>query len=194
MGCLALNASFEPLTILPVERALRLVIDRKAEVLEVDAARLFRSERRSVPCPIVIRLVRFVHVPRRFRRQVTNTFLFARDGYRCMYCGRHRSGLKSREFLTRDHVTPISLGGINSWENVVTACSTCNNRKANHLPDECGLHPLRPPTEPNYVELVWAVRRVTDVQAKYIAMFYGEEVLRALQRHSSPARHGEAAD
>jgi hypothetical protein len=78
MGCLALNASFEPLTILPIERALRLVIDSKAEVLEVDASRMFRSEREELPCPIVIRLVRFVHVPRRFRRQVTNTFLFAR--------------------------------------------------------------------------------------------------------------------
>ena len=57
MGCLTLNASFEPLTILPVERALRLVIDRKAEVLEIDDARLFRSERRELPCPVVIRLV-----------------------------------------------------------------------------------------------------------------------------------------
>ena len=58
MGCLTLNASFEPLTILPVERALRLVIDRKAEVLEIDDARLFRSERRELPCPVVIRLQR----------------------------------------------------------------------------------------------------------------------------------------
>lgn len=183
MGCLALNASFEPLTILPVERALRLVIDRKAEVLEVDSARIFRSERERIPCPVVIRLVRFVHVPRRFRRQVTNTFLFARDGYRCQYCGRHRYELRGREFLTRDHVVPMSRGGENTWENVVAACSPCNNRKANHYPDECGMRTLQRPSEPNYVELVWAVRRVTPVQAKYIAMFYGEDVLAALQRH-----------
>lgn len=184
MGCLALNASFEPLTMLPVERALRLVLERKAEALEVDDGRIFRSARQALPCPLVIRLVRFVHVPRRFRRQVTNTFLFARDRYRCQYCGRHRSELKGREFLTRDHVTPLSRGGDNGWENVVTACSACNNRKASHLPYECGLHLLRPPSEPNYVELVWAVRRVTEIQAKYIAMFYGEEVLHALQHHA----------
>ncbi len=183
MGCLALNASFEPLTILPVERALRLVIDAKAEVLEVDRARIFRSQWKEIPCPVVIRLARFVHVPRRFRRQVTNTFLFARDGYRCQYCGRHRSELRDREFLTRDHVVPLSCGGDNGWENVVTACSTCNNRKASHLPEHCGMFPRRAPHEPNHVELVWAVRRVTDVQAKYIAMFYGSDVLRALQRH-----------
>ena len=180
-GCLALNASFEPLTVLPIRRALRLIIDRKAEVLEVDDARVFRSEKRALACPSVIRLVRYVHVPRKFRRQVTNTFLFARDGYRCQYCNRHRSDLRGREFLTRDHVLPLSLGGDNRWENVVTACSVCNNRKGSHLPTEVGMHPLHPPHEPNYVELVWAVRRITPVQAKYIRMFYGEDVLRALQ-------------
>lgn len=182
MGCLTLNASFEPLTMLPVERALRLIIDRKAEVLEVDSTRVFRSARREMPCPVVIRLVRFVHVPRRFRRQVTNTFLFARDSYRCQYCGRHRSALRHREFLTRDHVVPLSDGGENLWQNVVTACSTCNNRKAALSLRECGMTLLTTPREPNYVELVWAVRRVTRAQAKYISMFYGEDVLAALTR------------
>ncbi|MEX0893662.1 MAG: HNH endonuclease [Gemmatimonadota bacterium] len=165
---------------LSVRRALRLVIDRKAELLEADDGRVFRSERREMACPVVIRLTRFVHVPRKFRRQVTNTFLFARDSYRCMYCGRHKSTLRGREFLTRDHVVPIVLGGDNSWENVVTACSPCNNRKGSHLPEEIGMHPRHAPAEPNHVELVWAVRRVTPVQAKYIRMFYGEDVLRAL--------------
>ena len=120
---------------------------------------------------------------RKFRRQVTNTFLFARDGYRCQYCGKHRTQLKGREFLTRDHIVPVSKGGGNMWENVVTACSPCNNRKGNHLPAEVGMQPLHPPHEPNYVELVWAVRRITPAQAKYIAMFYGDDVLRALQHH-----------
>jgi 5-methylcytosine-specific restriction endonuclease McrA len=147
--------------------------------------------RERVAAPLVIRLKRFVHVPRRFRRQVTNTFLFARDGYRCQYCGRHKGQLRGREFLTRDHVLPLSRGGDNTWENVATACSACNNRKASHLPEEIGMHLLHKPKEPNYVELVWAVRRVTAVQAKYIAMFYGEEVLAALLRHSEEG-HGHA--
>ena len=181
MGCLALNSSFEPLAVLPLRRALRLVIDRKAEVLEVDESRIFHSERHTFAAPSVIRLVRFVHVPRKFRRQVTNTFLFARDGYKCQYCGRHKTQLRGREFLTRDHIVPISRGGGNTWQNVVTACSPCNNRKGSHLLEEVGMHPMHPPHEPNYVELVWAVRRITPTQAKYIKMFYGEDVLRALQ-------------
>ena len=180
MGCLALNASYEPLTIVPSRRAVRLVLDGKAEILEREGDRRFRSERRVVPWPAVIRLVSFVYVPRRFRRQVTNTFLFARDRYTCMYCGRHRRELGGREFLTRDHVLPISRGGTNAWENVVTSCSRCNCRKGNRLPAETGMTLLAQPREPDYVSLVWVVRRVTETQARYVKMFYGEEALAAL--------------
>ena len=179
--CLALNASFEPLTLVPVRRALRLVIDGKAEIVEADAGRVVRSARLAVPRPTVIRLARFVHVPRKFRRQVTNTFLFARDGYSCQYCGRHQDALRPREYLTRDHLVPQSRGGTNEWTNVITACSTCNTRKGNRLTDECGMLPRSVPVEPHFVHLAWAVRRLTPIQAKYIRMFYGIDTLRAIR-------------
>ena len=182
MSCLALNASFEPLTVVPARRAVRLVLDGKAEILEEEEGRCYRSERRVVPCPAVIRLVRYVHVPYRFRRQVTNTFLFARDDYTCQYCGRNKGELRGRQFLTRDHVVPLSRGGQNGWENVVTSCSTCNNRKGGRLLREAGLRLLTQPVEPNYVHLVWVVRRVTSRQAKYIEMFYGRDALDAVSR------------
>ncbi len=185
MGCLALNASFEPLTIIPARRAVRLVLDGKAEILEKDGTRRFRSETRIVPCPAVIRLVRYVHVPRRFRRQVTNTFLFARDEYSCQYCGKHKKELRGRQFLTRDHIVPLSRGGDNTWENVVTSCSPCNNRKGDRLPREVGLKLLNEPGQPNYVHLVWVVRRVTGAQAKYIRMFYGEGALDVVSQRRS---------
>ncbi len=188
LGCLALNASFEPLTMVPLKRALRLVIDGKAEIVEADRGRSVRSERLAVPRPAVIRLRKFVHVPRRFRRQVTNTFLFARDGYRCQYCGRASYELRPRESLTRDHVVPMSRGGMNVWTNVVTACSSCNTRKANHLPVECGMHLLHAPVEPHFVHLSWAVRRLTPTQARYIKLFYGVEVVRQLE--AMERRHG----
>ena len=192
MQCLALNASFEPLTVLPVRRALRLVLDRKAEVLEVDRQRVYRSEHREMPAPVVIRLVRFVHVPRKFRRQVTNTFLFARDGYRCQFCGRSVVELRPRESLTRDHLVPLSRGGTNIWTNVVTACSPCNTRKGNRLPSEIGMHPLTNPIEPHFVHLSWAVRRLTPIQARYIRMFYGAGVLHQLEdlEHRRPRIRG----
>ena len=181
VGCLALNASFEPLTLVSLHRALRLVIDGKAEVVEADRQHPVRSERLSMPRPAVIRLTKFIHVPRRFRKQVTNTFLFARDRYRCQYCGRLGVELRPREALTRDHVIPLSRGGLNVWQNVVTACSPCNTRKANHMPTEIGMHPLTPPSEPHFVHLSWAVRRLTPVQARYIRVFYGEDTLHDLE-------------
>ncbi|GAC1476735.1 MAG: HNH endonuclease [Gemmatimonadaceae bacterium] len=181
VGCLALNASFEPLTMVPLRRALRLVIDGKAEIVEAETDRIVRSERLTLPRPVVIRLTKFIHVPRRFRRQVTNTFLFARDRYRCQYCGRAQVELKPREALTRDHLMPLSRGGTNDWTNVVTACSPCNTRKGNRLPDEIGMHPLTHPVEPHFVHLSWAVRRLTPTQARYIRVFYGEGVLHQLE-------------
>jgi 5-methylcytosine-specific restriction endonuclease McrA len=187
MACLALNASFEPLTLIPAKRAIRLVLDNKAEIIEADGRRTFRSERAAYPVPTVIRLVRFVHVPRRFRRQVTNTFLFARDEYTCQYCGKHRAALRGRQYLTRDHILPQSRGGGNTWKNVVAACSPCNNRKANRLPSEAGMKLRTRPREPNYVRLVWAVRRVTETQAKYVRMFYGKEVLASLRGGVAPS-------
>jgi 5-methylcytosine-specific restriction endonuclease McrA len=140
-----------------------------------------RSERLTLPRPAVIRLVRFIHVPRRFRRQVTNTFLFARDRYRCQYCGRTAADLRPRESLTRDHLVPLSRGGTNDWTNVVTACSPCNTRKGNQMAEEIGMHPLVQPVEPHFVHLSWAVRRLTPTQAKYIRLFYGSEALHQLE-------------
>src|SRR5437762_2572596 len=181
VGCLALNASFEPLTMVPMRRALRLVIDGKAEIVEADQDKVVRSEKLTLPRPAVIRLMRFIHVPRRFRRQVTNTFLFARDRYRCQYCGRLQIELKPRESLTRDHLIPLSRGGANDWTNVVTACSPCNTRKANNLPSEIGMHPLHAPVEPHFVLLSWDVRRLTSTPAKHIRIFYGADVLATLE-------------
>src|SRR3569833_642622 len=161
LGCLALNASYEPLTMVPMRRALRLVIDGKAEIIESDSDRVVRCEGMCMPRPAVIRLTKFIHAPRRFRRQVTNTFLFARDHYRCQYCGRHITELKPREALTRDHLMPLSRGGTNEWTHVVAACSPCNTKKGNRLPEEIGMHPLTQTEEPHFVLLSWAVRRKT---------------------------------
>src|SRR5579872_7496277 len=102
----------------PLRRALRLVIDGKAEIVESDTDRVVRSERLTLPRPVVIRLTKFIHVPRRLRRQVTNTFLFARDRYRCQYCGRTEAELQPRERLARDHLILRSRGATNGWTNV----------------------------------------------------------------------------
>src|SRR5678816_3490123 len=97
----------------PLKRALRLVIDGKAEIVEADSERPVRSERLALPRPAVIRLTKFIHVPRRFRRQVTNTILFARDGYKGQFSGRSIYDRRTYGKQTRVHHVPRSRGSTN---------------------------------------------------------------------------------
>jgi 5-methylcytosine-specific restriction endonuclease McrA len=192
--CLALNASYEPLRPMSVERAIRLVLQDKAEVVESDGE--IRTGRGTIPKPSVIRLKRLVKIPRRLRKKVTNTFLFARDNYKCQYCGKNVKELGHRSGLTRDHVVPLSKGGKNTWENCITACAKCNWDKADRRLGEARHLELRGgewvpgklmklmsvPTEPHLVNLVWSVRKLTPMQRKYVTMFYGEDAVRSLDQ------------
>ena len=80
---------------------------------------------------------------------LTNQALFARDQHLCLYCGREFS----RHALTRDHVQPVSRGGRDVWENVVTACGSCNLLKGSRLPQECRMIPRLTPAQPSTWQL-----------------------------------------
>ena len=136
---LLLNASFEPLCVVSSRRAVVLVLKEKAEVVHRNGAE-FRSERRSVPVPTVIRLVHFVRVPFRASAPLSRRAVFARDGHRCQYCGRAAENL--------DHVVPRSRLGPHTWDNVVASCRSCNSRKEDRLLSEAGLRLPHPPREP----------------------------------------------
>jgi 5-methylcytosine-specific restriction endonuclease McrA len=138
---LVLNASYEPLNVTTVRRAHVLVFKGKAEVIE-ELEQPLRSATDTYPRPHVIRLVQYVRVPRTLQRKISRRALFARDGWRCMYCGT-TSGR-----LTLDHVVPRSRGGDSVWENVVTSCAPCNMRKGNRLPHEIEMPLRKPPRAP----------------------------------------------
>jgi 5-methylcytosine-specific restriction endonuclease McrA len=96
---------------------------------------------------------------------LNNQTLFKRDAHMCMYCGDHFS----RHDLSRDHVTPLSLGGEDSWNNVVTACKRCNNRKANHTPDQAGMQLLAVPFSPTHAEYIYLQgRKVLADQMRFL--------------------------
>ena len=137
---LLLNASFEPLCVVPVRRAVVLVLKDKAEVVARNGAE-FRSERMTFPAPAVIRLNHFVRVPYRHRVPLSRRAVFARDGHRCQYCDRAAENI--------DHVVPRSRGGTHTWDNVVASCRACNSRKEDHLLSESDLRLLHPPREPH---------------------------------------------
>jgi 5-methylcytosine-specific restriction endonuclease McrA len=139
---LVLNASYEPLNVCSVRRALVLVLKEKAEVLE-QGSEVLRSETMIFDSPEVIRLVNFVRVPRDIhRRRITRKAVLARDAWTCQYCGSSKPG------LTVDHVIPRSRGGESVWENIVAACAACNRRKGNRLPREIRMHPRNRPKAP----------------------------------------------
>ncbi|HEX6490612.1 MAG TPA: HNH endonuclease [Gaiellaceae bacterium] len=138
---LVLNASYEPLNVTTVRRAHVLVFKGKAEVIE-ELDRVLSSASTTFPWPHVIRLVHYVRVPRTVQRKISRRALFARDGWRCVYCG--TSGGR----LTLDHVVPKSRGGESIWENVVTSCAPCNLRKGNRLPHEVAMELRAKPSPP----------------------------------------------
>ena len=179
---LLLNFSYEPLGTVGVARAVCLWFRGAVFVEENDGDNVLHSPSTTFPVPSVVRLRHYIHV-RRNSRETTmkRARIYIRDRYRCQYCGRHAVELKPREALTRDHLIPLSRGGTNDWANVVTACSPCNTRKGNRLPEEIGMHPLTHPVEPHFVHLSWAVRRLTPTQARYIRTFYGDEVLHQIE-------------
>jgi 5-methylcytosine-specific restriction endonuclease McrA len=146
---LVLNASYEPLNVCSVRRAHVLVYKGKAEVIE-RLDRPLASATATFPWPHVIRLVTYIRVPRAVQRKISRRALFARDGWRCVYCGSNGGR------LTLDHVVPRSRGGDSVWENVVTSCAPCNLRKGNRTVEEAGLHlrhPPRPPTPVLFISL-----------------------------------------
>jgi 5-methylcytosine-specific restriction endonuclease McrA len=149
---LVLNATYEPLCVVPIRRAVVLVLKEKAEVLHSTDQEL-HSERSAFAVPSVIRLTYFVKVPFRARAALNRRAVFARDGHRCQYCGAHAENI--------DHVVPRSRGGQHIWENVVAACRPCNTKKEDRLLHETALALRRQPAAPK--ELTWIIVAVGTV-------------------------------
>lgn len=153
--CVVLNSTYEPISIITSKRALILILEGKAVVVEEHPYLEVRSPSITFKVPVMVALKAFVRARKMFKSKaaLTQKNLFIRDNYTCQYCNRHKSSFKSSEFLTRDHVIPESKGGKNTWENVITACSTCNNKKADHYLSEVDLQLTKTPIAPTLFEL-----------------------------------------
>ncbi len=137
---LVLNQNFEPLNVCNARRALVLVLCGKAEVLELNH-QIVHTPSMSIHCPSVIRLAHLIRRPQP-RARLSRREIFIRDNYTCQYCG-----VRTRE-LTLDHVIPRSKGGPHTWENLVSACKTCNHRKGGKMINETRMRLARVPKEP----------------------------------------------
>jgi 5-methylcytosine-specific restriction endonuclease McrA len=102
---------------------------------------------------------------------LNNKYLFKRDKYICAYCGHNYN----KGQLTRDHIIPSAKGGPNKWENVVTACKSCNQWKADKTLKEAGLELLYVPYTPTYNEhLILSGRNILADQMEFLMKGVGK--------------------
>lgn len=128
---LLLNADYQPIGMCGVQNGFCLVYLGKAEILEQYSKGL-RTVDKEYPYPSIIKLKKYVKRGNMKSFPVNRMNVFRRDGYKCGYCG-------SKHDLTVDHVIPLSKGGKNTWDNVVTACFSCNSKKGDRTPAGAGM-------------------------------------------------------
>lgn len=169
---LLLNGStWEPLAVIPLARAINLLLAGKAVVVE-HTGEFLRTVQTRFPVPSVIALRTYINVPRR-QAHWSRKGVLLRDGYTCVYCGAMpgtlvRDTVLSRHDFTVDHIVPRSRGGKDQWTNTACACSHCNHRKGNRLPNEAGMKLRWEPKTPRTSYLVIAIGSGPDAWKRYI--------------------------
>jgi 5-methylcytosine-specific restriction endonuclease McrA len=167
---LVLNATYEPLCVVPGRRAVVLVLTAKA-VPVAGTDDVLHSARTELPVPCVVRLTRYVRVPYRATVPLTRKAVFARDGGRCVYCGAAATSL--------DHVIPKSRGGPHTWDNVVSACGRCNHAKADRAVADMGWRLRRVPEAPSGA--AWRVVGARRLDPRWRPFLQGLPDLEALE-------------
>jgi 5-methylcytosine-specific restriction endonuclease McrA len=138
---LVLNANFAPVNVCTTRRAIGLLLTGKASIV-MNGRGIIKTVSENIDKPSIIRLGHMVKRPHP-RVELSKREIFRRDHFTCQYCG-SRGGN-----LTIDHVVPRRLGGIHSWENLVTACASCNHRKGGRTAAQAGLKLSKKPIEPS---------------------------------------------
>lgn len=162
---LVLNQAYEPVKVVSWRRALVLLTLGKVEVLESYDWGV-RTATLVIKVPAVVRLLKAF---RRRRQPVkfSRVNIYARDGYRCQYCGDEKPIAE----LTYDHVVPRAQGGRTEWTNIVTACQECNLRKGGRTPAQAGMKLRTQPVQPSWVPAVAitvSARSVPDAWRDYL--------------------------
>lgn len=138
---LVLSQNYEAINVCHVRRAIVLLLHGKAEMLE-NGLGYIHSANDIFPIPSVIKLAHMFKRPY-LEKKLTRFGVFHRDHYTCQYCS------KTSHQLTIDHVFPRNQGGQHIWENVVSACVSCNRRKAGRTPKQANMKLVGRPRQPS---------------------------------------------
>ncbi len=159
IGVLLLNQNYEPLNICKLKRAITLLLKNKAEVVEQDSS-FINTVSSKIEVPSVIRLCYLVKVPTK-KIQPTRRNILIRDNFTCQYCG------KKTNDLTIDHLIPRKYGGKSTWENLVSACKECNNKKGDKPLSEVNIKLKSTPKSLKYIpKILSSVKSLNDFPIK----------------------------
>jgi 5-methylcytosine-specific restriction endonuclease McrA len=159
MRTLLLMPWMTPHKIVSWQRAVVLVVLGTAEIIEEYDVALGRVDFKT---PSVVRLTKG-HPMQKQSVRFSRMNVFTRDGFRCQYCGVK----KDMRELNYDHVVPRVRGGKTVWENIVTSCYVCNDRKGSRTPDQAGMKLLRKPFKPTSLPLAPVIRTGKDVPSSW---------------------------
>lgn len=151
---IVLNSDYSFLNTLSVKKAICLIVKGKAEIVAENTKKFLTNFEKTIrmAIPQVIRLVKMVRMAFGKSVPLTKSNIFVRDNFTCQYCGKKFK--KKSKSLTIDHVIPKSKGGRNTWDNLVTACGSCNAYKGNMTPNKIGLTLLKKPVKPTIGEFI----------------------------------------
>jgi 5-methylcytosine-specific restriction endonuclease McrA len=165
MTVLLLDNTYEPIRVIGWTRAMRLVFSGKAEIVEQGQDEV-RSVNSSWKVPSVIRQTG--KFKRKGEVQFSRINIYMRDGWKCQYCGKK----KHTKELTFDHVQPTSKGGKTNWLNIVTACRTCNLKKADKTPEEANMKLMKAPEKPKWLpqQMILRMKNIPKEWEPYVDM------------------------
>jgi 5-methylcytosine-specific restriction endonuclease McrA len=152
---LMLNQNYEPLTVCSARRAIVLLFQGKAEMIESADGLKLRTVTSEYALPSIVRLWQYKKVPYK-RIMLTRKNVLTRDNHQCQYCGATRGP------MTVDHILPRTMGGADTWENMVCACVRCNNKKGNRTPERAGMALLKRASRPTHIDFIQRYIGVAD--------------------------------
>ena len=160
---LLLNQNYEPLQVCSARRAVVLLFQGKAEMIETADGIKIHTVTREYALPSVVRLWHYRKVPYK-RIMLTRKNIITRDNNRCQYCG------STKGPMTIDHVIPKRMGGDDSWENLICARAKCNNKKGDHTPEQAQMHILKKPTMPTFITFIQRNVSIADRWRPFLFM------------------------
>lgn len=170
---LVLDGALQPVSRISWETAMKLYVTDKIEVVRFYKDKIVRSARKEWKVPAVVKIITGFLVTNKKRIKFSRENVYARDGYSCQYCGIRFEKGQHRE-MTWDHVVPRAQGGVTKWDNVTTACFSCNQKKGNRTPEQSGMYPKQSPVKPTNLPVVvdWLKGRIPP-EWKEVADWFG---------------------